>query len=66
MVPMSHVSFYSFLYPIVRERTQRKLKNSLREHVDLEGQLHNSKEQLSIVNSSTLPYNSVLILGDTS
>ena len=57
MVPRSHVSFYSFLHHIVKERAQRKLKDSLREHIDLEGQLHNSKEQLSIINSSTLPYN---------
>ncbi len=44
----------------------KNLKNSLGELVDVENQLHNSKEQFSVIDSGTLPHNLLLILCDTT
>ena len=50
----------------MRERAVRNLKDFLGERVDLEGQPHNYGEQFSVMDSGTLLYNSILILGNTT
>lgn len=47
------------------ERTQKKLKDSLEKFVDLKGQPHDSREQLSIMNLSMPLYNLLFTMGDT-
>ena len=49
----------------MREQVVKNLKDSLGERVDLEGQPHNCGEQFNVMDSCTLLYNSLLILGDT-
>lgn len=58
MVSRSHVLFL-FFYNISSSKRECR-KDSLRKRVDLEGQPHYSRDELNIMNSSTLLHNSII------
>ena len=51
---------FSIDIPPSSERVVRNLKNSLRERVDLEGQPHYSRKELSIMDLGTFPHNFII------
>lgn len=66
---VTHIVLFSSDIPspkrVHKENLKKKLKDFLRECVDLESEPYDSKKKLHIIDSSTLSYFLLLICGDT-
>ena len=57
---VTRIFLFIFLNLIIRERAYRELNDSLGERVNLEGQPHYFREELSVMNLRTFQHNYVI------